>query len=413
MSEKFPVAIVGAGPAGLTASYFLSRHQIPHVVVEKSSFPKDKICGDALSGKVVDLLKKMDPSWVDEMEMDPRGFLGSYGVRFVAPNGKELDIPFKQALDDLPHAPGFLSKRMVFDDWLYNRVQSPYATFLQDTQVESVTRATDHITLHLNSSGFTTILHAELVIGAEGDRSVVAKHLGKKRKDNRHYCAGLRMYAKGVTGFHEKNFIELHFMKEVLPGYIWIFPLPNGEANIGVGMLSEVVSRKRINLKNLLEKTLREHPVLKERFRQATLIDQPRGWGLPLGSVKRSLSGDRYLLTGDAGSLIDPFTGEGIGNAMISGRLAAQTAVHAITQNRFDAVTMKTYDQEVYAQLWSELKLSHTLQRLTRYGWLFNFVVNKAAKNPLLQETITGMFENLDLRSRLRSPAFYFRLLFR
>jgi hypothetical protein len=72
-----------------------------------------------------------------------------------------------------------------------------------------------------------------------------------------------------------------------------------------------------------------------------------------------------------------------------------------------------SYDELIYKKLWDELKLSHTMQRLTRYAWLFNFVVNKAARNPLLQETITGMFENLDLRSRLKKPGFYFQLLFK
>lgn len=192
--------------------------------------------------------------------------------------------------------------------------------------------------------GITGQLQADLVIGAEGDRSLTARQLGGLRKEPDHYCAGIRTYYEGVSGFHEKNFIELHFLKDTLPGYLWIFPLPNGGANVGIGMLSSAIARRRTDLKGLLEKSLQQ-PSLRERFSHARRTDPMRGWGLPLGSKKRKLSGDGFLLTGDAGSLIDPFTGEGIGNAMISGRIAAETAVSAIQSDRFDGGFLERYDR--------------------------------------------------------------------
>ncbi|MFM9028517.1 MAG: geranylgeranyl reductase, partial [Bacteroidota bacterium] len=255
---------------------------------------------------------------------------------------------------------------------------------------------------------------AKLVIGADGERSAVKKHLhpGGLKKEKDHYCAGLRRYYKGVTGFHEKNFIELHFLSELLPGYLWIFPMSGGRANVGVGMLSSVISKKRINLKKLMDELIATHPSLKNRFVNAEPLEETQGWGLPLGSKKRKISGDNFLLTGDAGSLIDPFTGEGIGNALISGKSAADTTIVALKEQRFHRTLLSAHDEKVYGALWAELKLSRTLQSLTRYGWLFDFVVEKAARNRLLQETITGMFEDLELRSRLSSPGFYLRLLF-
>jgi flavin-dependent dehydrogenase len=254
---------------------------------------------------------------------------------------------------------------------------------------------------------------SRIIIGAEGDRSIVAKSFSGIKKENDHYCAGIRAYYTGVTGLHEKNFIELHFIRELLPGYLWIFPMANGGANVGVGMLSSVISKRKINLRVLMDQIIKHHPEISKRFKHATLSDEMRGWGLPLGSKKRSISGDNFLLTGDAASLIDPFTGEGIGNAMISGIIAARKAAEAIETDRTDGVFLKGYDEEVYRQLWDELKLSRTMQQLTRYPWLFNFVVSKASKNKLLQETITGMFEDMELRSRLKKPGFYFQLLFK
>lgn len=413
MSSTPDIIIAGAGPAGIATSIFLSKKGIRHTILEKSALPRDKICGDALSGKVVELLQEIDPNFVDQCEGDTSHFLGSYGVRFVAPNGKVLDIPFKKNLEDLQHAPGYLSKRFHFDHWLSQKIDNTYATLIQNATITSIERTGNQSTIRYLEAGTEKLLKADLVIGCEGDRSIVAKTLGGIRKENNHYCAGLRAYYEGVTGFHPKNFIELHFIRDVLPGYVWIFPLPNGGANVGVGMLSKEVSRKKVNLKSVLEEVIHKHPEISERFKHARLTDAVRGWGLPLGSKKRRISGDGFLLTGDAASLIDPFTGEGIGNAMVSGKLAASMVEASINANRFDSAFLKHYDKMVYEKLWDELKLSHTLQRLTNYEGLFNFVVNKAAKNLLLQETITGMFDDLSMRSRLKRPGFYFQLLFR
>ena len=142
------------------------------------------------------------------------------------------------------------------------------------------------------------------------------------------------------------------------------------------------------------------------------MVDAIRGFGLPLGSKKRDISGDGYLLLGDAASLIDPFTGEGIGNAMLSGMVAADIAEKAISANNFSKILLQEYDVTVYRKLWNELSLSKRLQNLSKHGWLFNFVVNKASRNKTVQETISCMFNDLDIRSQLRKPSFYFKLLF-
>src|SRR5690606_11571017 len=112
-------------------------------------------------------------------------------------------------------------------------------------------------------------------------------------------------------------------------------PLPGGYANVGVGMLSETVSQKKINLKKEMLRIIETHPEFKQRFAGAELMGDIKGYGLPLGSKKRVISGDNYMLVGDAASLIDPFTGEGISNAMISGRWAATQAELCLQQQIF------------------------------------------------------------------------------
>jgi flavin-dependent dehydrogenase len=230
--------------------------------------------------------------------------------------------------------------------------------------------------------------------------------------EKEHHCAGLRVYYKGVTGIKEGNYIELHFLKDFLPGYFWIFPLADGQCNVGVGMRSDYVGKKRINLKTELNNIIQKYPQLSERFKNAEPVDDIRGYGLPLGSKKRAISGDNYMLIGDAASLIDPFTGEGIGNAILSGYTAAQQAKEAIETKNFSGTALKKYDEAIYRRLGDELSLSYRMQKLVKYPWLFNFVVRKANRNKVLRETIMVMFEDIDIRDRLRKPSFYFKLLF-
>jgi flavin-dependent dehydrogenase len=160
-------------------------------------------------------------------------------------------------------------------------------------------------------------------------------------------------------------------------------------------------------------KVIKENPTISDRFKNAELSGKIPGWGLPLAIKPQSISGNNYLLTGDAAALIDPFSGEGIGNALYSGMLAADAAQKAIKEDKYDAGFFKeNYDDILYRKIGNELKLSATLQRLCRFPWLFNFVVNKARKSPALSQTMSSMFSDLDLRAQLKKPSFYFRILF-
>ena len=139
-----------------------------------------------------------------------------------------------------------------------------------------------------------------------------------------------------------------------------------------------------------------------------------QGLGLPLASKRRRLSGDGYLLVGDAGHLIDPFTGEGISHAMISGMHAGDVAADALerTAGRPSADLLADHDVRVWRRLGKELAISSRLQQLAGFPWLFDLVVGRAARNPELADMISSMFNDLDVRSRLRKPSFYLKLFF-
>jgi flavin-dependent dehydrogenase len=124
------------------------------------------------------------------------------------------------------------------------------------------------------------------------------------------------------------------------------------------------------------------------------------------------LSANRFLLTGDAASLIDPFTGEGVGNAMWSGFAAAEHIEQAIAIQRFDAAFNKRYDRFVYKKLWKEMRLSVWIQRLIRHPALFNGVMNRVTGNPEMELSLIRMIDDLDERKKLKTISFYIKLLF-
>jgi menaquinone-9 beta-reductase len=409
MSEfiQTDICIAGAGPAGATASLFLTQKKIPHIIIDKQSFPRDKVCGDALSGKVLTVIKKLGPDFEDSLRsLTPS--LPSHGVAFIAPNGKKLRVPFKSKKTESLKPPGYTCTRWVFDNFLAENVKkSTFAQFFENTPAETISRT---------ARGYEIVtpekkIHCKILIAANGAHSRFARQDGGIVQEDEHYSAGLRQYFTGVSGLDEHNFIELHFIKELLPGYFWIFPMANGLVNVGLGMRSDVVSSRKLNLKKIFAEIISSHAEISQRFKNARAEETVKGYGLPLGSKTRKISGNSFMLTGDAASLIDPFTGEGISNAMFSGMYAADQAERCLSENNFSADFMKQYDLQVYRRLGQELKLSSTLQKLINYPWLFNFVVNKALKNKELSETIACMFDDMDLREKLKSPSFYFRLL--
>ncbi|MFN8276435.1 MAG: geranylgeranyl reductase family protein [Chitinophagales bacterium] len=402
------VVIIGGGPAGATTALRLAQLGVRSTVIDKATFPRDKICGDALSGKTVEVIRKLNALWLDEIR-SKEVFLGSYGVTFVAPSGEALRVPFKKDFTPGDAAPGFISRRIDFDDWLIEKVRmEPLITLVEGVACRHFERLPNGYRIQAGDNW----IDASLVIAADGAQSAFAKQEGGLQKEAAHNCFGLRAYFEGVSGLDEQHFIELHFLKEFLPGYFWIFPLPGGRANVGVGMRADVISSKKIALKKSFETLITTHPQLRQRFSKARLEGTVKQFGLPLGSKKRQLSGANFLLCGDAAMLIDPFTGEGIGNAMMSGLIAAEVAASACKNANYDATFLSAYDQRVYQRLGSELQLSYRMQQLVRFPWLFNLVVRKANSNPVLKETISCMFEDIDLRERLKDPRFYFRLIF-
>lgn len=407
MKSSYDLIVVGAGPAGSTAAAFASRAGLNVLLLDKDTFPRDKICGDAISGKSVDILRRLGLAGaVAEADQLP-----CLGVIFGAPSGDTVAIPFNQSADRAG-APGYICARRVFDHLLVTEAERSGADVRQGVEVGGLLLSRGRVTGVTVSQGSTTRnLSAPLVLGADGAYSVISRHLGNDQHVADHYCAGVRTYCTEVDGFHNGNFIELHFVRELLPGYFWVFPMTNGRANVGLGMLSAHIKARGVNLRTELEKMIASSR-FSGRFKNGLAGAPIKGWGLPLGTRPRPMAGDGWMLAGDAASLIDPFTGEGISNAMTSGEFAARWATNAHDQGRFDREYLLGYERDVLGAIGSELRINGKLQKLVQRTWLINLVVRKADRSEEVKKTISAMFDEDSKRLRLTLPLFYLRLLF-
>lgn len=361
------VCIVGAGPAGATLSHFLSKKKIEHVLLDKTSFPRDKVCGDGITVDVLNTLKRIDPALLDEFahysNVQP-----AWGFCFHAANGREMRYSFKE--DQFKYAPFFTTKRWHLDDFLVKRLNPGFCNFLPQSKVVEINRHTDGVEIIYQNEEGKSRVNAKIVIGAEGEKPVVTKQLGLEHyREKSHLIGALRVYYKNVKGFKNENHLEFFFDKRLLPGYFWAFPLNNNEANVGVGMVSTAISKKKFNLKKVFEEMLQTHPKIREMFAEAEPLEKPQGWGLPLITPERKIAGERYALIGDAGGMIEPFTGKGIGPGMVSARICADHIEDALTSGNYD---MMEYNDHMYRYYRGEIKAGYTLQKLLKYPVVLN-----------------------------------------
>jgi len=368
---NFDVIICGAGPAGSTCALALAGSGLKVALIDKQKFPRDKICGDAVAAYVPKVLNSINPKFAEGLT----AFQDKYPVntlRLVAPNEKHIDLEYSEW--------GFVATRFSWDNYLFELANAqPEVSCYLEHDIKNVLIEKDGVTVN-SANGVT--FHGKIVVGCDGAHSVVNKKLTDNKVDLAHHSGAVRAYYKGVEDIHNATF-ELHFLKNVLPGYFWIFPLPNGHANVGLGMPSQTISNKKVNLREALNDVIENEPYIKKRFANAEIVGQVRGYGLPLGSRKVTMSGNRFMLCGDAASLIDPVTGEGIGQAMVSGRYAGWHAVKCIAQSNYSPKFMKQYDAQVYAKFWATHRKRYLFQKvIDNRPWIINAAINAANSNP-------------------------------
>lgn len=376
MPDDFDVLICGAGPAGLTTALALGSSALRVGLIEKESSPGSKVCGDAIPPYVPKVLNTINQVFSRAFE-NLNQVLRVDTCRIFGPKGTVLDLKYQES--------GYMCKRIYFDTFLYEQVcQLQNVRLITGTKVKDVAIRTEHAEIHTTND---LILRSKLVIGCDGAHSISGRKLAGLKPDLKHCSSAVRTYFTNVSGIKPGSF-EMHFITDYLPGYFWIFPLEGNQANVGLGMPSNIVIRQRINLKDELLKIVRSDS-FKERFSDARISGEIKGYLLPLGSHKIPISGNRYMLCGDAASLIDPATGGGIGQAMVSGRFAGWQAVKCFDAGNFSAEFMKSYDRNVYKKLWKENRNRRFIRDfIVRNSGILESVIQLGSKNRFLRNTM-------------------------
>jgi geranylgeranyl reductase family protein len=381
MEFTYDVVVCGAGPAGASASLFLSQQGIRHLIFDQSAFPRPKVCGDGITPLCTTMLKQVIPGiqkdFAEKSAVKRINKLRLYGINF-----KHAEL---STGDFIPAEKNevYTISRFEFDDYLVKHVQQkPEATFWENTKLIGYSVEKDGVRLKLMQQGMPIEVFTKMVIAADGDRSPFRKSIYSTAIDRKQMVAAIRTYYKNVTPVSTNDLYEIFALKEVLPGYFWIFPMADGTHNVGLGITSDVIQEKKINLRKLMDELIDTHPLLKDRFANAEKIHSIEGSGLPIMmETEPRLSTERMVLTGDAASLADPISGEGIGPGIVSGKYAAVIAAKAIQANDFSAAFLKQYDNSIHQKITKAYEIRIRLfDWFLKKPWRINGIVWAAPK---------------------------------
>jgi geranylgeranyl reductase family protein len=336
-SRDADVIVVGAGPAGSATAHHLALAGHDVLLLEKTSFPREKVCGDGLTPRAVRSLVSMG---IDTSEQ--AGWLHNKGLRIIG-GGMRLEIPWPE-LASYP-AYGLVRPRSDFDDLLARQAVKSGAVLRENTTVtgpvlDKAGRITGVATKGENGP---VTYSAPLVVAADGNSSRLSLAMGLETRDDRPMGVAVRTYYRSPR--HDDDWLESWLelwdrgddgRERLLPGYGWIFGVGDGTSNVGLGILNTSTAWGKVDYKDLLKRWLDQTPE-EWGFRDENRTQPVRGAALPMGFNRQPHYTNGMLLVGDSGGMVNPFNGEGIAYAMESGEIAAQVIGQALARPTADA----------------------------------------------------------------------------
>jgi geranylgeranyl reductase family protein len=376
------VLVVGAGPAGSTAAYYLARHGIDVLVLDRAAFPREKVCGDGLTPRAVVSLRRLG---IDTE--DPR-FERHLGLRIYS-RRVTLELPWPE-LEGFPGF-GLVMTREELDELLIRHAVKAGARLMERTEALGPVLADGWVTgarIKGDDRDEETTVRARFVIAADGASSRFASQAGVRRDASRPLGIAARRYYRisRHPGPWLEVWMDLWDGDAILPGYGWLFALPDGSVNLGAGLLNTFQRFKELSAQGVFEAFWRMLPAgwnLGEGTAEGRVLSGP----LPMGLSRTPPALPGMLAVGDAAGLVNPFNGEGIAYAMESGELAAELVHEALVRDRpgvahlYPALLRERYARYFHIGTGFVRAIGHpsVMRTLTDYGlpqaWLMRFAL--------------------------------------
>ncbi len=419
MSEQYPrvtqashpdtadVIVVGAGPAGSTAAYHLANAGLDVLLLEKTSFPREKVCGDGLTPRAVKALTTMGlPVRAED------GWLINKGLRIIGGGGRiELAWP------ELSSFPGYgaVRTRTDFDQMLARHAQKAGVRLLENVTVtgavtdERTGRVTG-VTARENgghepegrgarrAEGEPRVFTGRLVVAADGNSSRLSVSMGLHKRDDRPLGVAVRTYYTSPR--HDDDYLEawldLWDGQQLLPGYGWIFGMGDGTSNVGLGLLNTSDAFGNIDYRALLQRWLAAMPA-EWGFTEENRTAPVRGAALPMGFNRTPHYTGGLVLVGDAGGMVNPFNGEGIAYAMESGELAARTIAQALARSTAAGTerVLQGYPVALKQSYGGYYTLGRTFVKLIGQPAFMKFATRHGIKRPAVMRMTMKLLGNL------------------
>jgi len=324
------VIVVGAGPGGSAAAYALAQSGRDVLLLDKSVFPREKVCGDGLTPRAVKSLVQMG---IDTTEAG--GFMRNRGLRILG-GGLRLELPWPE-LASYPDY-GLVRPRLDFDELLAGHAVKSGARLQEQTNVtgpllDAAGRVAG-VSAKVGPERRETQYRAPLVVAADGSSARLALALGIAKRDDRPMGVAVRRYFTSPRHDDDmlESWLELRAQNgDLLPGYGWVFGVGDGTSNVGLGILNTTRAWQDTDYRRLMDRWTGAMPG-QWQFREEHATGPVRGGALPMGFNRTPHYTRGVLLVGDAGGAVNPFNGEGIAYAMESGFLAAEVAAQALAR---------------------------------------------------------------------------------
>jgi len=331
-ADEADVIVVGAGPAGSTTAYYLAQAGLDVLLLEKSRFPREKVCGDGLTPRGVRALVAMGIS-VSEQD----GWVRNKGLRVIGA-GKRMELPWPE-LSSYPGY-GLVRPRTDLDQMLARRAQQAGARLREGVTVtgpvlDDRTGRITGVTAKSADEDGERSYRGRIVVAADGNSSRLSVAMGLRKRDDRPLGVAVRTYYQSPR--HDDDYLEswldLWDGDRLLPGYGWIFGMGDGTSNVGLGLLNTSAAFQHTDYHALLRKWLAGMPA-EWGFTEENRTQPIRGAALPMGFNRTPHYYRGLLLAGDAGGMVNPFNGEGIAYAMESAEILARTVTQALARAR-------------------------------------------------------------------------------